>query len=102
MINVHVLDINNPLRAKIEAECEARAIAYEELEGGKDPIVGNRWDPWNVMGVPWSFYNYYKELGWSDDDIKQHCKNIENADEWHETIAFKKYRKRLENAVWNL
>lgn len=71
MINVNVFDINDPRRATLVAKAEKQAKAYYELMGGHCAVLGNEWDPWNVIGISWQLYNAYKSIGMTDEDIKQ-------------------------------
>lgn len=63
------MDINNPNYNRVHEECENKKKAFEELIGGRNAMMGNAWDPWNQMGIPWSLYNDYKNSGYSDDVI---------------------------------
>lgn len=70
MINVNVFDINNPVCAKLTEQMERQAKAYESLQGGAHAMMGNAWDPWNVMGISWKLYQQYKtERGYTDEEI---------------------------------
>lgn len=80
---------------------EAEEIT-EALQGGENPIVGLSYDIWNTLGIPWSMYNYYHELGWSDEDIKTHRDNLLKIarGNYPETDKIRAYQKKLDNAVW--
>ena len=71
MINVNVFDINDPRRAKMTKLMERQAIAYESLQGGVHAMMGNAWDPWNVLGISWQIYNDYKSIGMTDEEIAE-------------------------------
>lgn len=64
------MNINDPSYAKTKAVCEKQANAYYELMGGDNAMMGNNWDPWNVIGISWKLYNQYKtERGYTDEEI---------------------------------
>lgn len=91
MINVNVFDINDPRRAEWTRKMEAQAKAYEELEGGRRAMMGNAWDPWNVMGISWSIYNDFKNKGYSDEKIAEIVKNSKRFP------ALEKMKKQVED-----
>ena len=61
----------------------------------KYEIVGNKWDPWNVAGIPWEFWNNFKMENMEPDARNRLIELIElarvNEQEW---IYFK---NRLNN-----
>jgi hypothetical protein len=87
---------------EIQQACERQKALWDSQYS--EPIVGEKWDPWNVMRVPWSWYNHYKTcaLAMSDKDIKEHLENILKCPNYEETVKIKEYRKHLDNAVWYL
>ena len=91
MINVNVFDINDPRRATVVAKAEKQAKAYEELMGGRRAMMGNAWDPWNVIGISWSIYNDFKNKGYSDEKIADVVKNSKKFS------ALEKMKQRVEN-----
>lgn len=78
MINVHVLEINDPRRAAVEKMMENQAKAYEELLGGKNAEMGYGYEPWFQLGISWKSYNDYKLKGFTDEVITKIVKNKEN------------------------
>lgn len=91
MINVNVFDINDPRRAKLTEQMERQAFAYESLQGGVHAMMGNAWDPWNVMGISWSIYNDFKNKGYDDEKIADIVKNSKKFP------ALEKMKQRVEN-----
>ena len=85
------MDINNPNYARVHAECEKQKKAYEELQGGRRAMMGNAWDPWNVMGISWSIYNDFKNKGYSDEKIADIVKNSK------QFPALEKMKKQVED-----
>ena len=74
MINVHTMDVNDPRRAEMEKKCEEQAKAYEALQGGEFAMMGNTWDVWNQLGIPWEIYKRYKQTGLTDEEIAEEVK----------------------------
>ena len=78
MINVHVLDVNDPRRAALEKMMEKQAKAYEELQGGEHAEMGYGYEIWFQLGISWKSYNDYKLKGFTDEEITKIVKNKEN------------------------
>lgn len=81
MINVNVFDINNPMRAKLTEQMERQAFVYESLQGGVHAMMGNAWDPWNILGISWQFYNDFKSVGKTDEEIVEYLEKHKDDDE---------------------
>lgn len=90
MINVNVFDINDPRRAKAIVEMEKQAYRYESLQGGVHAMMGNAWDPWNVLGISWQMYNDYKSQNFTDEEIIEEIKKNKDDPE------FKNVKTRIE------
>ena len=92
MINVNVFDINNPMRAKLTEQMKHQAYMYEHLQGGVYfAMMGNAWDPWNVLGIPWQIYNDFKSVGFTDEEVAEYVEKHKDDTE------FKQFRARVEN-----
>lgn len=91
MINVNVFDINNPMRAKLTEQMERQAFAYESLQGGVHAMMGNAWDPWNILGISWQMYNDFKSVGKTDEEIAKYVEENKDGSE------IKQIRVRVEN-----
>lgn len=91
MINVNVLEVNDPRRATLVAKAEKQAAAYEKLFDGRRSMTGNAWDPWNVIGISWSIYNDFKNKGYSDEKIA----NVVNTSKKFDALI--KMKLRIEN-----
>lgn len=63
------MNINDETYAKTHEQCKTQANAYEELLGGRRAMMGNAWDPWNVLGISWSIYNDFKNKGYNERKI---------------------------------
>ena len=72
MINVNVFDINDPRRAKLTEQMKHQAFLYEHLQGGVHAMMGNAWDPWNVLGISWQIYNDFKSVGKTDEELAEY------------------------------
>lgn len=90
MINVNVFDINDPRRAEWTRKMERQAFKYESLQGGVHAMMGNAWDPWNVLGISWQIYNDFKSVGKTDEEIAKYVE--ENKDD----SELKQIRARVE------
>ena len=90
MINVNVFDINDPRRAEWTEKMERQAFAYESLQGSVHAMMGNAWDPWNVLGISWQIYNDYKSIGMTDEEIAEDLEEIKDDPE------IKQIRARVE------
>lgn len=90
MINVNVFDINNPMRAKLTEQMKHQAFKYESLQGGVHAMMGNAWDPWNVLGISWQIYNDFKSVGKTDEEIAKYVEENKDSSE------IKQIRARVE------
>jgi len=78
MVNIHVMNINDPRRAETESMMEKQAIAYDNLLGGEHAAMGYGHELWFQLGISWKSYNDYKLKGLSDEEIIKMVKNKEN------------------------
>jgi len=85
------MNINDATYAKTLEQCKKQANAYEKLLGGRRAMMGNAWDPWNVIGISWSIYNDFKNKGYSDEKIADVVKNSKKF------AALEKMKQRVEN-----
>ncbi len=81
MINVNVFDINDPRRAEWTRKMERQAFKYESLQGGVHAMMGNAWDPWNVLGISWQIYNDFKSVGKTDEEIAKYVEENKDSSE---------------------
>lgn len=95
MINVNVFNINDPWRAKLTQQMTRQAIKYESLQGGVHAMMGNTWDPWNVLGISWQIYNDLKSVGKTDEEIAKYVEENKDDSEIKQIRARVKHYKEM-------
>ena len=77
-----------------------KAFKYESLQGGVHAMMGNTWDPWNVLGISWQIYNDFKSVGKTDEEIAKYVEENKDGSELKQIRArVERYKEMMQNML---